>query len=126
MKTYQVYSSGGDVYRDIRPDINHCIDSDPAWAGKVGAGDRHAVLLHAAMVSMFIHSKTHDELGNKIAAYCERWGVTFSPTWFPQADHVCAFCGGAMRYEFGRPARFCSDACKMKAYRKRKALRKSG
>jgi hypothetical protein len=38
----------------------------------------------------------------------------------------CSFCNGVMPFTFGvgRPAFYCSDACKMKAYRKRKkALR---
>lgn len=136
---------GVDYAREIRPDIERCIDSDPVWyEAKRKTSflekrwwDDERVLLHAAALFFvaphmcvrggLTREITKDEFMTWLDNYCQRRGLTFSPTWTPFDADTCPGCNKPLPpYEFGRPRGHCSDACKMKAYRQRKkALRKS-
>lgn len=135
---------GRDSYANIRPDVDRCIDSDPIWADAKRNGhflERHGwdmqrSLLHAAMITFIVGfnpyqgGETRDITRAEFMEWLqgqEQWGRLLNPTWTPfDADDLprCPACNNPLpQYEFGRPAKYCNDACKMKAYRQRRVTK---
>lgn len=125
------YNEWRDRLEASRPAVNRCIDSDPIWQAKRNTSFLEArwwntewALLHAALAHQMANGiESRPRLLEYIAGYCGRAGITFNPQWTPfDVDDLprCPACNEPLPlYQFGRPAKYCNDACKMKAYRQR-------